>query len=671
MARKKENKSIEFSNQVADDVSDSSLVVDINQKYAWYLQESRITRRQWLINAAFTRGHQFSVLHRTEDRIIEIKEPTNRKMVQVDKISPWKRHMIANIIIGVPMFQAQPEDSLTPDSVSAARVGTALLRHYWETWDFDIQKIVAAGHLVDFGNAFIFVNYEEDGTKFISQPVTDVMTGEQVVDDVGEPVTTQKAIGDITTTVLSPQQVVFSMDGLPIEDKPWIMIVNKRELSYFKNTYPEHGNEVMPETYMNVSNYDLRLLSDNLNKQVAGKIKYATEKIYLQKPCKNNPDGCIAIVGGDVLLQRSTWGFKKLTDYPIIHLHFPKEAEEPFARSMVEPQIPIQRAINIISSILEENIDEMAHLKWLVANQGDIDEITDDNGIIRYNYPFKPEQSALQPMPNYPMEFLNYLESALQDIQSYHSVSKGGSESGVRSDSHAQNLQDQDMQPLSVLDEILRVGYERLGEIVLAIAAEKLTDERTISYIGEDKRRIITKFKASMLGNTQTVKVRLDNTYLRNKAAVVSNILQIAQMGLITDSYGQPDGNKVLRMMEFGLPDSIFSEMQLHTELAYHENDIMMGGKQAIITQWQNHKIHLDIHEEFMNSVEFMKLYDDTNNKNNQMLISLFSQHITQHSQIMMQNMGMLQPKQPPQNNNNRASQGAENKPAQAQSPQQ
>lgn len=625
---------------------DTAIVANINGKYSWYIEASKEIRRQWLRNSAFARGQQYFILHRTDDRIIDIVPKNGRKAVMVDKIGTWKDHTVANIIQAVPMFEAIPENNDT-ESVASARAGTALLRYYWDDWKFDLQLITLATYLVDFGNAFVFINYIEDGTKVKADPVFDAETGQAALDETGNPLFTEKSISDVSPRVLMPHNVGCLLDDSPIEDKPWIIIFHEKQIDYFTEIYKD-GDKVQPEKISNASNYEIQRISDPKEGRVSGgDMQYATEKIYLQKPTKNNPDGFMAVIANNVILYKGKWAYKKLKTYPLEHFHYPKEAGEFFARSRVEKQIPIQKYINLIHTIVAENMDAMGNLKWLIPTNAGIDKITNDNDIVLYNYPYKPEQSVISPLPNYITSHIMQLYQDMQDVQSYHGASMGSSESGVRSQSHAQNLQDQDMLPINVLDLIVGVGYARMGEKILMIAAEKLSEERIISYIGEDKRRMVSKFKGSMLGSIKKVKVRLDNTWMRNKAAVSNNILQMAQYGMITNQFGAPDTTKILKMLEFALPNGIFRDMQIHTDLAYHENDMMMQGQNAIVGDWQDDELHLGCHNEQMNSDEFMNIvYEAAEKPESKAIIQLFIQHRQEHSMNYQIKHGMVQPKQ-------------------------
>ena len=178
------------------------------------------------------------------------------------------------------------------------------------------------------------------------------------------------------------------------------------------------------------------------------------------------------------------------------------------------------------------------------------------------------------------------------------------------------------------------------------IAADKVTEARAIDYVGKDRRLQFINFKGAMLGNTEKVKVRMTNTQMRTKGATEQKIIQYYQAGMITDSFRQPDPIEAMRLLEFAMPDSVNKDLRLHSDMAYRENDRMMNGEQTWVLRQQNHLIHLNVHQEYQNGSDFMRLYEEMEkNSQNQQIIERFDTHVMQHNQLMMQAMGMLQPK--------------------------
>lgn len=681
----------DFKNILTADAPDSEIVANVKNKRMWFMDATRTMRRQWLINAAFARGQQFSILHRTEDRIIDLVDPGRRKQVTDDMIGPWREHMVANMVTATPAFEVIPS-SLSTDAVQAARTGSALLSHYYDDWRFSVQYIAHANNILNFGNSFEYLNYIEDGSRMISEPAIDIQSGQIALSDDGSPLMTTRIVGDVTGEVLLPHSLICPVDAYPLDTKPWIIIQVRRELDHFRRQY-ENGGDVRAEEIDYRHEYDLSYINGEYYNRnlISGQVQYANELIYFQKPQSGCPDGMVAVVAGDVLLQpkESTrsrrsgtsgrpgiarWPYKNLTSYPVVHFHWLQEPGEFFARSPIERQIPIQKDINLAQSIIAENMDEMAHLKWLLPMQGNVSGMSDANDVVRYIYPFKPEQTVMQPMPAYVAEYVQSLKASMRDAQNYHGASMGGSVSGVRSDAHAQNLQDQDLLPLTVVDELIQSAFESMGEKILLISAEKLDTERIITYVGKDKRLSTMKFKGVMLADARTVKVRLTNKFMRSKVAAQNNIMQMFQMGMVADQYGKPDPNKAMRLLEFSLPDSVFLDMQIHTDRAYAENDRMLAGELPPVTPWQNHTVHLDVHQAEMNGSEFMGIFEkaipgaDGTPADPQaaQIAQIFQMHTQQHEQYLMQAMGMFSP--PPdagqQNQQGQASGGSQGNPA-------
>ena len=630
--------------------SDEEILVNLEGKYSHYIQKSRRIRRQWLINAAFARSQQFCILHDTDDRLVYLSAPEGKKLITDDKISPWKERTAANIVAAIPEFTAEPEN-IEGSAVMSARMSSALLEHYWRDWNFKSKFIGLANHLIDFGNAVGYVNYIEDGTKFDLEELKDPDTGDTAIDEITNlPVTIPHPIGDVEVDIYPPHYLVCPLDPSPLQDKPWIMIVPKRSKEYLVSIYGEKAKDINDDgnriTGTHGNTYDLESIS-RISKYTASDTEYdeINEFIYMQKPNVLEPKGKIIVMAGKKILYNEPWAYTKLMTYPVVLFQYPTEADEFFARSKIDMQIPLQRTLNLAWSILTENYDDMVHIKWKIPHQAEVDSITDDTSFIRYNAPFEPTQSEVRGLPSWAVNFIPMLYNAIQDAQSSHGATQGQSEEGVRANIHAQNLIEQDMLPLSVLDDKLEEGFAELGTIVLKIGAEYLTDERFISITGVSGSRQMIRFKNDMLGNTKKVSVRLVNRHMRNKAQTEQTIVGLAQMGLITDNKGQPDSDRLLRMLEFAIPEGEFDLMRRQTEQAYHENDLMMIGQQARLMPWQNHKTHAGIHEELLNSKEFMELYDDADK--NKDIIKMVTTHWVKTNEAYIKNLKLLQPPEP------------------------
>lgn len=656
-----------LSSIIVGNPDDDEIVKNVEQKIDVFMRENRNTRRQWLVNAAFSRGQQFCVLHNTDDRLMYMKAQPGRKLIMDDRIGPWKEYSVSSIVAALPEFQAEPE-SLDSDAIQSARVGSGLLEHYWREWQFKSKYITLAGHMQDFGNAIAYVNYTEDGNKYISRTVQDPETGEQITDDNGAPVVVKTPYGDVDCTILPPHCLACPLDDSPLREKPWVALIFRRSREHLFNVYgriAEDLVESVADKYeTRYDDYGIRRINrDHENILAHGQDTYINEMVYFQKPCYADPDGRVIVVAGKKVLLNEKWPYERLLSYPIVHFQYPTCAGEFFGRSPVERQITLQKMINLVWSILAENYDDMVHLKWLVPNQSEVAEITDDNAIIRYNHPFAPQQSDVRPLPNWALTILDYLKSAMQDAQHYHGASMGGAVAGVRAGSHANALQEQDLLPLSLVDEKIHDGFAELGEIILKIASETLSDERFITYTGATGVQQIMKFRKDMLGSVSKVNVRMTGRYMRSPSATEQVIIQMGNMGLLVDSNGIPDTNRILRLLEFRLPESEFDEMRRQTGQAYYSLSLLESGKEVPVLPWQNHKMILQVFEDYMNSAEFLAKMQDPD-PTVQTTVQNVINHWQQRSQLYMKNLSMLQNPQSGSQPKREPANASENKPA-------
>ena len=599
----------------------------IRQRLSMFdLQNSR-TRRQWLVNSAFSRGQQWSVLDSTEDRLINFK-PSNedRKLITDDMIGPWKKHIVANMTIAKPVWEVQPQ-SLQYDSIMTARTANDVLDYYWNEWKFAVQQIALSNYLTDFGNGIIYLRFCEDKMQ---SAVAEMPDGSIGYNDDGTPIIAFQPMRDVEASIHTPHCLVCPLDPRELDDKQWAGMRISREVGYYGEAYGDIGNTVTAEGNSWNSMYALRHLSREQRDEIP-KTDSANEVFFYQKPCKTNTDGYFIIYANGVLLNADDnfeWPLGTMDTYPIIHAHGEIASGEFWARSSIEAQIPLQKYLNMLRSSEADNAENASHTKWFAHDLSGVEEISDMNEVVTWSGQYQPNvvtpaQVNLSPQ-------IESIRSAIRDIQNYHGASMGSSVSGVRSDLHAQNLQEQDLLPLTVIDNLVSIAYSTMGEKILSMVAEGITDERTLSFVRDGRPVMIKNFKGAMINGAKKVRVTLSDTRLRSKGAVKQEVYQWFAAGMITDSMGQPDPQKAMKLLEFALPESVFDDMRIHTNQAYVEQYMMLQREVAKPYPWQNHMVHLKEHQDFMNTPQFMQLVEaaEKGDKDAGYVVQLFSAHM-------------------------------------------
>lgn len=624
----------------------------IRDKIEMYHQQNNDTYRQWLLNAAFGRGQQWGVIGARSNVWEAVTPPDGLNYVTDDMITPWKNAMVANLSIGRPAWEAVP-NSLAPDATMSARTANDLLDALWDEWRFIEKEIEGNEYLMDFANFLIFIRYNED--EIDGEIITDTDTGEPLLDENDSPLRQAVKVGKISADIRPPHHLGCPLDPRSLDEKEWIFWRQSRALGYFRDKYGKLGENVTPETLQYRGETTLADISRGRDEN---RFREATanEVLFMQKPNDTAPDGLvIPYVNGHLLednREKWRWQFITMTGYPVIHVHGKKNAGEFWARSSMESQIPLQRALNLAVSSEIDNIDNMAHMKWGVPVAANVADIWDNNEIIHYEGSTPPAMLKVESLPAWIPNTKEALKTSIRNIQSWHGASQGGAVQGVRSDLHASNLQERDMIPYTTIDNLKAVGWAKMGDKVLQIYAEKMP-EQSMAFVRDGRPIVINNFKASMLDSIKRINVRIINTNMRNPSAVKREITEWYAAGLLVDPItGQPDARKATELLEFALPQSHFERLRVHSNQAYIENIRMYDGEAPIPYPFEDHFIHQRVHGDEMNSPRFRQLLDaaEAGDKDATQIVQLFRGHIEATARLQANAFAQLAP--PPEEQN-------------------
>lgn len=607
-----------------------SLITDLVRRYR---SETSSLRLKWLLCASFVKGIHYAYIDRDTGTFTTPLPEEGRKRSKTNRIGSWWWHMQARVTVSKPSWEVEPLD-LSFEETSSAKAGTAFLQSHAQNIGFELKRIRMANLVLTFGNAFALVRSFEDKHRFKVIPSFTPSGEPEYDDETGEQKIIKVPVRDVDTEIFLPHNLLCEGDDTEIDEKWNIILTKWRSLDYFINQYGEKGSRVKSENKnSNASVYSLDVISDV--KSAIDSTEGANEIIYLQKPSEINPSGCIKIIANGVMLEKSEWPseYKNMDGYPVIHFRWgDAPAGEFWSRSPVEDQIPIVRDLNETIAIMMENASNMGHLQWKNPIGSGVKDFTDLSGsVINYTPGYEPKQSEVNPLPNYIIRLPDILIRELEDVQMFHSVSKGQGVTSVRSGVGIDALQEEDAMPLNVVDIIMSNGYENLGKKILQVGANVLDIPRLISYIGEGRKRRIEDFTNKMLNGRGNVKVRMVDSHLRNKGVTQNLIMELFTRGMITDSMGRVDQIQALKLLEFALPESVYDRNDKQREMAYDENELLLKGEMVNVEEWEFHFVHLDAHEEFLNSSEWKNAI-----KNNPIVRENSIQHRSMHLEFLM-----------------------------------
>lgn len=627
-----------FLNRTRIDIAKSRKSGDtakfVRDLYTLMMQDRRPLNLVWLVCSAFSRGVHYAYLDEQNETLITPKLPEGRKRSKINKIGSWKKHMMARLSLARPYYEVVP-DELSIEQINAAEAATAFLRHNSEDQKWDLKRFQIANYILDFGNAFAYLRDYVDPTsmtpipQFDADGITETMdkdTGKQKIEFVEK--------RDVGFNIILPHHVLVDSEPCELQEKFEVIVAFERSLEYFDMKY---NKKVKPFDFgSSYINYDLSLLS-RLRLQNRN-VETAMELIYMSKPNTLSDKGEIIIVGGDKIMDRFDWQYKNMSDYPLVHYRYgPPSPGEFWTEPPIVDQIPIQRDMNECASIIQENISNVGHVKWMNPSGSGVTDIDDLSGeMIDYNDGSEPHQAQVSPLPNYEVGHLNMLDKLLEDVQMFHSVSKGSGTPNVRSAVGLNKLEEEDQTPLNIPDSFLREGYKDLGEKLILMAIDKIDTPRLIQYIGEGRRRTINDFIGIMMEGFGKVKVRMVDLHLRYKNRTQALVLEMFNAGMITNNFGRPDPAEAKRLIQFALPETLYDKDDKQRQIAYDENDLLMQGNAVQAQEWENHFIHLDVVEELLNSTEWKILSVDDKDT-----ASLVVQHRESHMGLLAKVVGL------------------------------
>ena len=607
----------------------------VSDIYDVYRKQQNNYRLSWLITTAFARGIQYAVLDEN-DLLITPLLPKGRKRCKENQIGAWKGDMLSRVTKVKPEFEVTPTQ-MDMMGIDKAQVGTAFLQHFIKINEWQKKRYTITSYCLDFGNCFAYLRDERDKLRLVPTIVKDI-SGEVEVEE-GEAKIVGSSVVEVKGEILLPHNVFLDLNPSPLSEKYEAILAFWRDLTYFDLVY---NKKVTPDkSGKGLSNYNLDLLSRK--RDLPESLEGATELVYLRPPNDKDKKGRVIIttLNGKEILDEFEWPYEHLKELPLVHYTWDEPPPgEFYARSPMEDQVPLQKDLNEVLSIVQENIYNVGHIKWGIPIGSQVTDINDLSGEVVMHTPgMRPEQIPIAHLPNYEVSQPDKIKRSLEDVQHHHSVSRGEAGGGPRSEVGLTKLEEEDNSSLGTTDDFFSAANMRLATIALKIAAEKMDIPQFIRYVGKGRRRAIKNFVGSMLDPESDVNVRMVDGYLRNKGTAQSTIIQLAQNGLITDKFGNPDPGRVQKMLQFAIPEAIYDKEDTQRDLAYDENEEILEGRNVFAQEWEYQLIHIEVIEELLNSKEF-KL----KTRDNEELLKRAIQHREDHQMIFAKAMGVKVP---------------------------
>lgn len=653
------------------------LVAWMKAEYSKCKTNRKIEENDWYIQLAFYNGYQYHDWRSVNGKqgLGEEPNPAGLPRITVNRIEPIIRTEIAKTTSGQPSASVVPASN-DEDDLLAASAAEQVWQSIYNKRHFQTDVLQRAEFWRAItGNGFIKTFW--DPSAIIKEPVTDVdpLSGEKTV--------TQQvaATGDVDYEVVSPWHLfVPDLAQEDIEKQPYIFVVYTKSEEWIKRTFGSVLPKNFTPTKVTMSDVEDAALMDLRGVDSARPDSVLVIEMWV-KPggCKYLPNGGLVTIVDDEIVQYSESGIPYAHgDYPITHLQGIPNGKF-YRRSVIKSLIPLQREYNRVRS-------QIIHAKNLMSKpqmmyqDGSVDprKITAKAGLwipVRPGFQY-PTPVPIQPLPNYVLQEVQQLTSDFEDLSGQHQISQGNSAPGVTAATALAYLGERDDAYLTTVYNSIEAGLEKIARQTISLFVQYVQTARLIKTVGSDGSFDAMMLSGADIASGTDIRVESGSALPTSKAARQSLITEWMKMGFITPQDG-------LRVLEMGMLKQYYNLIKIDENSAQRENlsmkkldeqqimqkamewqqrqeagdpetmmmDPMTGQPMPMpvppvieVHDWDNHAVHVEVHNRFRKSQTF-ELLPDPIKEEFQKHIQLHQQALQeQQMQAMMMQGGMMGP---------------------------
>ena len=609
----------------------------VNKHYQQVKNSRTQIERQWYVNLAFYYGKQNVLLQRVQGiagaKLITPPAPPWRVRPVINKIRPIIRTELAKVTSQKPTASVVPASSDDAD-LFAAQAGEQI----WESTYYgkDIKRTLtrAIWWTLICGTGYMKTYW--DGSK----------------------VTPDGQIGDIRYEHETPFHIyVPDFREEEIENQPFVIHASTRTVDYVHLHYQRtlDGRRVVANTRSQNEILDDAFLNLIGTSNMENNSVLVLEMWIKPGMVAKWPQGALITVVGDQLVQLSEGYPYEHKEYPFVKFdHIP--TGKYYSDSIIVDLLSPQREYNRTRGQIIEAKNRMAKPQ-LAAPKGSVDvsRMTSEPGqVIEYKPGFMPPTPIpLQNLPAYVLQEVDRIQQDMDDISGQHEVTRGSVPPGVTAATAISYLQEQDDTKLSQTIDSIESGMEKTARHTLSFVGQYWEIPRMVKITGPDGAWDAVMLKGSDLKTNSDIRMEAGSALPTSKAARQAFVMDMMKLGFIPPDTG-------LEVMEIGGVQKLYEAIQIDKQQARRENLKMRNGDPQLIMQglepepevdpntgqppidpetgqpmapeptllvpvnsWDNHAIHIDMHNRFRKSQAFENLPEE-----NRML---FEQHVMAH----------------------------------------
>ena len=429
--------------------------------------------------------------------------------------------------------------------------------------------------------------------------------------------------GDWRTAVYDPHEIFPDPSATKFEDLGWIIRVYMADVDELKDAFPKVADQINEATSDEIASS--RYQSNPEREYMASETikNRALVLEYLERPNAKHSKGRKVVVISKTILayegDNPDADLGHLYSIPYTPFTWNKTPEKFHGNSGVKDQIPIQKEINFVASLIMKNLRLTAGHIFLLPKGGGIKEsqITGEPQTLYFN-PLGgvgPSVVGGTPQPGYVLEYLRFLISTQGDIAGIREVSKAQiPERGSRMPAALYKMmQDTEAVMFSHNMRALRTSMKLLTMRNLKLMREHWDERRYLNILGKDKGYALKAFEKSNLVGSWDVTLKIGSALNNSPAARIETAMNLWDREILQlAEQGDPAAIKQLDVIEFGDMKPFIAKRKMQIDRANRFMETLIKKKKVPdILMVYDEAIFIDTLMEYMLTKEYEEDMDD------------------------------------------------------------
>jgi hypothetical protein len=611
------------------------LLATLLSNYSAAKTQRDIEDRQWKYNLAMYNNMQYVDFIRAgafKGELLQKPKVTNKERITVNRIEPAVRAEMSRLLSQKPSASVIPASSDDSD-MFAAMAGEQVWEHLYREGHFQDVLTDAAFWTSITGNGFIKAYWDQGAYDTDSEDT-----------------------GKICYESVTPfNLLVPDLRQTDIEKQPYVINVYTKTPEWLYMNFPKELEGVSLQASANTQN---ELLDETwLGLQGAHRPDPDVCMVYefWIKPgaLKALPQGGHVVIAERTIIGYTEGEFYQHGQYPFAHIGHIYTGKF-YRRSVLNSLNELQREYNKTRTNINNAANKMGKPQ-IVAQKGSIAtaKMSNETGLIieyRPGFP-KPEPMPMAEVPAYVQNSLDRVLLDIEDISGQHQVSKGQTPPGVTAATAISFLQEKDDSYLTTTYFSLESAVEKIAKQSLYLAVQMWDVPRLVKIVGDDNMFDTMLLAGAEIKRGTDIRIEPGSALPTSKAARQAFIMDLMNGGFIPPEAG-------LELLEIGGPTKLMEQLGQDKRQAQRENVRMKSlteeaimehqlqfmsmapptqdgmppaepGPVVSVNDWDNHAVHIEVHNRFRRSQIFEFLPDEVK--------AQFEQHVQMHKQAMAQ----------------------------------